>query len=332
MTFTRIKALGFVVAATALLSACKKDEQTVWIYASYYKEVIAMHAPVLKAAFPDVKIQWYQAGSENVSAKIQAELTGGQPQADIMMTSDMFFFQELAEKGELAPLQDPAFLKLPAENLDPERRFALSRWPVMVLIHNESVPEAERPKSFKDLVDPRFKGKITMPSPLESGSAMSAALYLKKMYGEEYFKGLRANDMLAAGGNGATLSRVQSGEKTVGMVLIENVLQAMEKGQKNVRFVIPSEGALAIGSPIAVLKRGRNAEVAQKIAAWFMSSDAQDLLIKGWIYSAIPGSPTPAGAPEWSALKLAPWDLGTFREWSKERQATKDMFQNIVLR
>jgi iron(III) transport system substrate-binding protein len=170
-----------------------------------------------------------------------------------------------------------------------------------------------------------------MPSPLESGTALTTVLQLHKLYGEDYFKGLRANGAVAAGGNGAALARLQSGEFPVGMVLMENVLQAWEKQQNSVVFTVPEEGGVAVPSPMAIFKSSKEPELAQQILAWFMSAEAQNILVKGWVYSVVPGSPAPAKAPAWDALKMMPWTLGELETLGKQRQSVKDAFQKLVL-
>lgn len=316
------------------LGACNKaPKNEVWIYTSTYKEVLALYEKDLNKEFPDIKIKWFQQGSENVAAKILAEQSGGETKADIMMTSDLFFYQEQKHMGKLEALPEAITQAIPPNLVDPDRAFVVTRFPVMVLAVNKNkISDADRPTSFKDLTLPRFKNKVTMPSPLDSGTALASVLYLNKMFGAPYFEALRKNEILAAGGNGAVFSRLQSGEKPVGVILMENVLQAREKGNNFVDFIVPSEGALAIPSPIAVFKSSKNKEAALKVTQWFLSPAGQAVLSKGWIYSAFANEIPPAGGPRWADLKLQPWDLKTFEAWGAEKQKTKEVFQNTVLK
>lgn len=330
------KQLFGVVLGLAFLGACSKpsasDEKSIWIYSSCYKEVLAIYEPYIQKLIPGVKINWFQAGSENIGAKVLAELSGQGTQADILITSDLFFYQELKKQGHFLPLDNSSYPKLPTENLDPDKAFAVSRFPVMVLAYNTDVITKDPPKSYKDLVDPRFKGLVSMGSPLESGTSLTSLMYLHDMMGADYFKKLRANDVIAAGGNGATMARLQSGERPVGMILMENVLQAEAKGQKNVKFVLPEEGVLALPSPIAIFKSTKHPEIAQKIVQWFLSEEAQDVVTKGLYYGAYPQAMAPAGAPAWNELKKLPWSLALFDTWGAKKQEIKDEFQSTVLR
>ena len=55
----------------------------------------------LTKSFPDVEFKWYQSGSENVAAKVNSEVLSGQSQADLILTSDSFWYEELKTKGKL---------------------------------------------------------------------------------------------------------------------------------------------------------------------------------------------------------------------------------------
>jgi len=322
------------LGAILFLGSCTKSNKTeIWIYTSVYKEVISVYDKAIEKDLPDIKVKWFQQGSENVAAKVLAEESAGGTKADMLMTSDLFFYQDMKKAGKFLTLPEEVTKGTPPEAIDPDRAFFVNRYPVMVIAYNkEALKEADRPKSFKDLVDPKYKGKITMPSPLESGTAMTSILFLHKLYGSEYFKGLRQNEILASGGNGSTFSRIQSGEKLLGLVLMENVLQAKEKGNQFVEFLIPEEGGLPMPSPVAILKNSKQSAAALKLLTWFSTPAAQDLLIKGWYYSSHPDVKAPNGAPEWASLKLQAWSFKTFEEWGSQKQAIKDEFQNTILK
>lgn len=318
---------------TALISACSgSGSEEFWIYTSVYKEVYPLFEPGLRQAFPEVDFKWYQSGSEKIAAKVLAEERGGGTRADLLMTSDLFFYQELAELGRLVELSGPAFESVPEALRDPAGHFAVIRIPLMVIAyHREQVTGDDVPAGFEDLLEPRYRGRLTMPSPLESGSTLTTVLYLYQRFGREYFEGLRANDVLSAGGNGSTLSRIQSGERPVGVVLLENVLQARERGLESVAFTIPEEGALPIPSPLALFEKDGDQALGRRILDWFLSPAARAVVVRGWMHTAFAEDPPPAGAPPLSELTLHAWDLATFERWGEERQQVKTLFQQIVL-
>ncbi len=328
------KVLCLFSISTLFLNSCSKNSKNeIWIYASVYKEVIAEYEPLLKKAFPEITFKWFQGGSENVAAKVRAELMGGSTKADLIMTSDLFFFQQLKKEGQFLKIDAPALKDLPSSYIDDEANFAVTRFPVMVLgINNKFISPADKPKTFLSLTQPQYKDKISMPSPLESGTALTTVLFLNKKYGPDFFTKLRTNNVLAAGGNGAVLSRMQSGERPIALVLLENIVQAKSRGSENIEYIFPDDGALPMPSPVAIFKSTRNPELAQKVFAWFLSKEAQDILVKGGVYSALANAPAPPGLPLWKDLHLETWNLALFSEWGKERDQVKTLFQDTMLK
>lgn len=327
-----VLALGVLLTTMASCAGPSSETPEIWIYTSVYKEIYPLFEPGLKQAFPGVDFRFYQSGSEKIAAKILAEESGGGTRADLLMTSDLFFYQELAAADRLVSLEGLEIPQLEASLRDPGDRFLVQRYPVMVLAYNRQYVTAEEaPKSFEDLLDPRFHEQITMPSPLESGSALTSSLYLYQRFGQAYFEGLRQNEVLAAGGNGSTLSRIQSGERPVGMVLMENLLKAKSMGMDSVEMVIPQKGALTIPSPVGVLAASDQPDLARRVLAWFFTEEARQVVVQGWMYTPFPQDPSPEGAPPWADFQRHPWDLETFERWGAERQEVKTLFRQIVL-
>ena len=126
-----------------------------------------------------------------------------------------------------------------------------------------------------------------MPSPMESGTAFAATAVLSDKLGWDYFKALRANEVLAAGGNSAVVSRLDSGEKKVGIVLLENVLAANAKGSK-LDIIYPTDGSVAIPSAQLLFKTSGKKVEAKKFLDFLMSEEGQKILVKGYMYPVLP--------------------------------------------
>jgi iron(III) transport system substrate-binding protein len=324
-----------LVACIPFVSSCsnKSSKPKITIYTSTFKEVIDLYKKELDKTFPEIEIEWYQAGSEAVASRVLAEQSGGGVKADLIMTSDIFFFQEQKKLGSFAQISAPRLKDLNPALVDADKMFAVTRFPVMVLaVNTRKVSPAERPKSFKDLANPKYQDKITMPSPLESGTALYSSIFLYNNLSESFFKSLRQNNVIAAGGNGAALSRIQSGERPIGIVLMENVLQAREKGSDWIEYIVPAEGALSIPSPLAIFKSSKHPDIANQVYDWFLSPTAQSIITATGVYGAYPTDPAPKGAPSWQELKQVNWNLTLVSEWAGQRQKVKDAFQEIVLK
>jgi iron(III) transport system substrate-binding protein len=329
-----LKMIPFLTAACVLALAstgCTSKKQ-VWIYTSLYKEMIAEMDPALHAAIPDADIKWYQGGSENVAAKINTEIAAGGTKADLVLTSDPFWYYELKQNGKLLPYESPAAKAVGPEWRDPDHAFVTVRLPVMVIGYNsESYKETDVPTTWKELAQPKYKGKLSMGSPLESGTMFTTVALLSKMYGWDFFKSLRAMDLVAAGGNSSVITRIETAERPMGVVLIENVLKSMAKGSP-VRMVYPADGTVPVPSPIAIFKESRNPEQAKRVYDWFFTETAQRIMVKGGMYSVMPGIPAPEHARPWSELSkhLIPWSPKVLTDLYKDRDPIKAKFSEVV--
>ena len=143
----------FFLSLLLFIPACsKKSKKELWIYTSMYKDMIEMMKEDVQKEFPEVTLQWFASGSEKVAAKINAELEAKNLQADILMTSDPFFYIELKNKGLLTPYESPNSKNVPPALKDSEHYFATQRVPVVVMAYNRNVLKPhELPKTFKEL-------------------------------------------------------------------------------------------------------------------------------------------------------------------------------------
>ena len=190
-----------------------------WIYTSLYKDTIADLTPKLEKDFPGVKFRWYQAGSEEIAAKVNAEiLASGATKADILISSDRFWYEEMGKMGRLHTYRSPPSESEPASLRSSKDFYATLSVPVMVLAYNnEAINEDDAPKTFKELADPKWKGKFTTGSPLASGTNFTTVAMLQYNYGWEYIQALRDNDTIAQGGNSAVIRRIQKQRTACGL-------------------------------------------------------------------------------------------------------------------
>lgn len=329
-TLLALFSVAFLLAS--VFGCTKKSEQTVWIYTSLYKDTIADIQPKLEKDFPGVKFQFYQAGSEEVAAKVQAEAASGKIQADILISSDRFWYEDLAAQGKLL-----SYKPKNAERVDDFYRhgegfYTTLSFPVMVLAYNsEAVAEKDAPKSFKELTDAKWKAKVSIGSPLASGTAFTTVAFLNKSYGWDYFKALRKNDLIAEGGNSGVVRRLQSKERPVGIVLLENVLRLADSDPR-IKSVIPADGAVMQSNVLAIVKKEGNQELTQKVVEWMFDKNGQEAMARSFMYPSVPGNSPPVGAPALEVISKTakPWSKEFIAETMQSREKIKEEFSKIV--
>jgi iron(III) transport system substrate-binding protein len=302
---------------------------TVMIYTSIYPDIIELVKPALKKQFPDLDIQWFQAGTEKVMAKVAGEIEAKKIQADLLMVADPSYYITLRDQNLLLKYDSPNRKDVKI-NKDTDGYWTGVRISNMIIAYNTAkVSEADAPKSFKDLLDPKWKNRIAMPSPLLSGTAYVTAGVLADKYGWQYFEDLKKNGLKVEEGNSAIQNKLLRGEYYAVVILEENILKMMEK-KEPVKVVYPADGTIIIPSPIAIFQASKNQEAAKAVLDWWLSKEGQEVIVKGWMHSVRDDVAPPNGAP---ALKTFV-DAAAKPDWtklSKDNEQIKETFRSKVL-
>lgn len=315
-----------------VIPGCGGDDgrTEIWIYTSIYPQVIERLAPRLEAALPGVDLRWVQKGSEQVAAVLNAEIASGRILGDVLLTSDPFYYAELAAAGHFLPHASAGAAAVPAAFRDPGGAFTAVRVPLMVIaVNHDRIPAGGHPRSFADLAGSGFPARLSMGDPLKSGTCFTAVAALARTLGWEWFERLRAGGFVAAGGNSAVLQRLETGERPVGIVLLEDVLPRIAKGAP-LTVIYPEDGAIPVPSPVAILRATRHPEIARRIQDLLFTPELQAAIVEGRMYSPLPESAPPAGARPWRELKLFPWDAAFFEATARDREAIKQRFREVM--
>ena len=117
-----------------------------------------------------------RSGAERVFQRIGQEYSSKVYAVDVANSSDAAHFIAWKRDGWLTPYVPEDVAKFyPAEHRDADGMFATFRIYLSVIGYNTKLVKAEdAPKSFADLLDPKWKGKIVKAHPGYSGGAMTA--------------------------------------------------------------------------------------------------------------------------------------------------------------
>jgi iron(III) transport system substrate-binding protein len=331
-----------LAAALVLLASCRIESAApssgpaasregapsgdVWIYTSMYRHVLDALDPLLKERLPGVTVHWYQAGSEKVASRLEAERAAGAVRADLLATSDPFFYERLAREGAFARYASPHVLRVPRSLLDLDARYAAIRLSTMVLVHRQDTTPT--PTSFAALADGSWKGRVAIGDPLTSGTAFTWAVFCQAKYGDAFFTGLRARGAIVAGGNAAVLQKVESGEADAGVLLLENALAARARGSP-IQVVWPTDGAVVIPGPVALFATTPNPVAAKAVLDVLLSPEGQRLIVeKGDMHAVDPRLEGPRGEPGVDALleRAQPWTPALVERGLTRGGALKETF------
>ncbi|SCW56147.1 iron(III) transport system substrate-binding protein [Rhizobium mongolense subsp. loessense] len=299
----------FAALLAAGLGSVSAEAANLVLYTSQPNEDAQATVDGFMAANPDVKVDWVRDGTPKIMAKLQAEIEAGHPAADVLLIADTVTLERLKEAGKLLAYKSPEAANYDAALYDADGYYYSTKLITTGIMYNTSA--SMKPASWKDLTKPEAKGLVAMPSPLTSGAALIHAQTLAavEVLGWDYYKALAANGAIAAGGNGAVLKSVASGEKAYGMVVDYMPIREKAKGAP-VEFVFPKEGVSAVTEPVGILASTKNAEAAKNFVDYVLSEKGQEGFLKLGYIPARNGMKLPEGFPARDGIKLLPIKAG----------------------
>lgn len=158
----------------------------------------------------------------------------------------------------------------------------------VLLVNTERVPEADRPRSVRDLADPRWRGQIGLAKPL-FGTTTTHAACLFAAWGDEqakaFFEQLKDNQCQILSGNKQVALSVGAGRLAFGLTDTDDALAEIEQ-RRPVAIVYPDQGpgglgTLVIPNTVAVIRGGPHPGAARRLAAYLLSPQVEEKLAAG---------------------------------------------------
>jgi iron(III) transport system substrate-binding protein len=289
---------------------------------SWYTSTPVAQAQQLASTFEQqtgVKVQLLRTGGQAVLRRLQQELSAGRPGADVLTMSDAGAANGLARQGILEPFRPEGFDKVVDDAKDKEGRWIAQRLQLVgIPIRTDKVPEADRPRTWSDLTNPKYKGLMVMPDPSFTAIQLIVVSTLSQRLGWDFYKALRRNDTMVVQGHQQVFSTMQQGERVIGAEGADPRSFYDGKEVPNQTIVYPSEGTFLVSSPTAVLKGARSPNAAKLFAQFMVSPEAQKIIVASGIHSSRVDLPPPAGQPVLNAVKVLPIDLDYVEEKARE--------------
>src|ERR1700752_3271678 len=264
----------------ALIEAARKEGQVIY-YTSTDLPVAEKIAKAFEAKYSGISVRVERTGAERVFQRIGQEYSSNIHAVDIVNSSDAAHFIVWKREGILAPYVPEDVAKFyPAEHKDVDGQFASFRVWLSIIAYNTNLVKAEdAPKSFTDLLDPKWKGKIVKAHPGYSGTIMTATYQMQRDLGWEYFEKLAKQGVMQVQSSADPPKKLDLGERAVMADGNEyNIFQMKEAGRP-VEPVYASEGSPLIIGPNGIFKAAPHPNAARLFQAFSLSQEAQQLII-----------------------------------------------------
>jgi iron(III) transport system substrate-binding protein len=307
----------------ALIEAARKEGKVVW-YTSIDLAVAEKLSKSFEAKYPGVAVRVERSGAERIFQRIGQEYTSNVHAVDVVNSSDASHFVAWKRDGLLAPYVPEDVAKFyPAEHRDADGLFATFRITLSVIGYNTNlVKAADAPKSFADLLDPKWKGKIVKSHPGYSGGTMTATFQTSRDLGWEFFEKLARQNIMQVQSMTDPPKKLALGERAVMSDGAEYVLLLLKESGKPVEPVYATEGSPLIVGPNGLFKAAPNPNAARLFQSYSFSPEAQQLVIDaGGMRSAHPQAKEKAGRTPLSQIKLMKDDAAAVEKMSDEIKA-----------
>jgi ABC-type Fe3+ transport system substrate-binding protein len=311
------------------LIAGAREEREVMLYsAMIVNQAIRPLADAFSKRYPFIKVNYWRAESAGIFTKLSAEARAGKVAADVVEGTGVG--EAVIQAGFAQPYKTPATEKIPEAYRDPNSLWTATRRSFFGVGYNTKlVPENAVPKTYEDLLDPRWKGKMVW----HLGSSSGAALFvtnLRMKWGDEktrdYLKKLAEQKVTGLTGVSARalVDRVIAGEFPMAInIFAHHPLISAEKGAPSAsRLMDPV--ATTVGTMI-IPKGLRHPHAAMLLVDFILSDEGQKILADAGYFPSRPDIPTDADiAPVTEALKtmseqfVSPENLNKYTQSSEE--------------
>jgi len=298
-----------------LLDGAKKEGALVWYMSASIEDAKAILLAFNKK-YPFLKTDFFRAGSARLFNRIMNEVRAGKVLFDLVAVRGLETHQ-LVKAGLLQPYVSPESAAYPAGFKDSKGYWVDYFDSYNVIGYNtQLVARDQAPKSWEDLLDPKWKGKIALD---EENFSWYGAMTQKwgKEKTQRYMRALAKQDIQLRNGQTLIAQLMAAGEFSVAMVLAHRIEKMKEQGAP-VEWVTTLDPVTASLHPIGIAAKAPHPNAAKLFVDFILSKDGQQLLLSIERTPARPGIDTKMEARKLKLFRMPP-ELGErYEQFQKE--------------
>jgi iron(III) transport system substrate-binding protein len=243
-----------------------------------------------------INVRYYRGGSADVPSKVLAEADAGQVQADVIDAADVGAFVLMKERKLLKPYDSPAAKFIAATLRDPDGMWLADRLTQSAIQWNTKLVGNTPPQHWKDLLAPKYKGKLVYFSS-SIGDGAPRLFTLAQAFGWDLLKGYAASKPLRVTTPQVATQLIESGERVAIFCTNDNIAWRSKHDGKPTDFIFTSEGTPTELGVIGLTKDAPHPNAAMLFYDWWMSEAGQKILVDGGKYSSRSDLDPPPGTP-----------------------------------
>jgi iron(III) transport system substrate-binding protein len=263
-----------------LVEAARKEGKVI-LYSSMDLPVGEKLGKAFEAAYSGIGVQIERSGSERLFQRVDQEFGSSIHTVDVINTSDAAHIIVWKRNGWLAPFVtvDMAQHFLPAYR-EPDGMAATTRLWLSSLAYNTNLVKAEdTPKSYADLLDPKWAGKMVKAHPAYSGTIMTATFQLVRELGWDYLEKLSKQRVMQVQSSTDPPKKLALGERAVMADGNEYGVTLLKEAGQPVETIYPAEGTPTVSGPTAVFATAPHPNAARLFQAWLHTRETQQFFM-----------------------------------------------------
>ncbi len=295
MTALRRTISRFAVLAAAGIAAGAWAQKTdLLVYTALETDQLKAYSESFNRMYPDIALKFVRDSTGVITAKVLAEKAN--PQADVILGVAASSMEIFKGEGMLAPYAPKGFEKLTATFSDKSRPPTWVGQDVFAAVVCYNTVEGKKrgipkPRTWKDLLKPVYKGQITMPNPASSGTGFFDVTAWLQLFGEKegwkYMDALHQNIAQYTHSGSKPCRQAGAGEFVVGISFDFRGNDVKQKGAP-VDLVFPSEGLGWDIEASGIVKTTKKMDAARKLLDWTATKEANQAYAKNFAIVAHP--------------------------------------------
>ncbi len=299
--------IGLAVPAHAQdavdVAKAKAEGRVVWYTSTPIKQAQQIADLFQKAT--GIKVELFRSGGSAILSRFQQEIGAGRVAVDVLTHSEPAAAIAMAKKGLFVPFKPKNFDKIPDAAKDPNGYFIGQRLNMMThYLRSDKVAPADEPKTWSDLLEPKYKGKLVMTDPSFTSLQVTVVGMISKLRGWEYYQKLRQNDVMIVPGNQQVSDMLKRGERLIAVGALDSYAADLKEEGHPIKTLYPTDGVFIIPSPTSVVKGSPDPNAAKLFAEFMISDEVQRIFPAGGGYSARLDVSAPQGSPDLKTLKI----------------------------
>jgi iron(III) transport system substrate-binding protein len=307
---------GLAAAAVAVLAAaaCTADDRVVLtVYSPHGADMLSHYERAFEAAYPHVDVQWVDMGSQEVLDRIRAEAAN--PQADVWFGAPAEIFERAANEGLLLEYT-PSW----ADHLDDDARDPEGFWfgtyltPEVIAYNSDVVGEAEAPRDWDDVLDPRWRNQVLIRDPIASGT-------MRAIFGGILVRSIKQTGSTQAGFDWLRALDAQTKEYVLNPTLLyqklgrqeglvtlwdmPDIAMLQQRQGFPVQYTVPTSGTPVVVDAIAIVAGTRVPEEARRFYEFVTTREALEYAAENFMRIPARRDVPIESLPEWIRVAQA---------------------------